>query len=218
MTAICRYISKMPKDTTMEKFCIGISSYINDIYRENNVDMEQLKHNPVMRMTASAIVYSRYLRQIWMVGDCQCMVNGVAYDNPKPHEKETAGERAAIIRTAIDNGVSIEELMTDDIGRKAILPKLKEACLLQNILFPVIDGFDIPTDKVKVVDINEGPTEIVLASDGYPILMESLEKSEKELKRLIKHDPLCIKENVATKGLAYGQSSFDDRSYIRFND
>ena len=57
--------------------------------------------------------------------------------------------------------------------------------------------------------------EIVLASDGYPRLMPTLRESEKELECLLAEDPLCIGDNIATKGLKVGQKSFDDRSYIR---
>lgn len=56
----------------------------------------------------------------------------------------------------------------------------------------------------------------MLASDGYPKLMPTLNESEAELQRLLEEDPLCIYENIATKGLNEGQTSFDDRSYIRF--
>lgn len=218
METVCDYIRCMPKEYTLQLFCKGITERIRGIYNRADANMNDLTRFPVMRMTASAIVYSRFYRQIWMVGDCQCMVNGVLFLNPKPHEREIAEERAEIIKTALKKGESIESIMADDIGRKAIMPKLKEACNLQNIAFPVIDGFNIPTDLVKVIDIKEKDTEIILASDGYPKLERTLNESENELQRLLSDDPLCINENVATKGLAPDRGSFDDRTYIRFTD
>lgn len=218
METVCDYILHMPKDYTLELFCKGITERIQEIYRDANADMDDLLKFPVMRMTASAVVYSHFYRQIWMVGDCQCMVNGVLFLNAKPHEKEIAEKRAEIIKAALKEGKSIESIMADDIGRKAIMPKLKEACNLQNVAFPVIDGFNIPTNLVKIINVNQGNSEIILASDGYPKLERTLDKSEKELQRLLSDDPLCINENIATKGLALDRESFDDRAYIRFTD
>ena len=38
----------------------------------------------------------------------------------------------------------------NDTGRTYILPELIHSCLRQNIDYAVIDGFDIPPDKVKI--------------------------------------------------------------------
>ena len=58
--------------------------------------------------------------------------------------------------------------------------------------------------------------EIVLASDGYPYLKESLEESERLLKAELTNNPLCDREYRSTKGKAEDNISFDDRTYIRF--
>ena len=58
--------------------------------------------------------------------------------------------------------------------------------------------------------------EIVLASDGYPFLMPTLQESEERLADLLRDDPLCISIYKASKGLMQGNKSFDDRSYVRF--
>ena len=216
MLTVCDFIKSMPEDISLEDFCEGITRKIRSVYKEKGIDTAALREEPANRMTASAVIFSRSKRQIWLVGDCQCLIDGVLHDNPKPYEKEIASRRAMIIREALAAGTSVEEIRKNDIGRKAILPVLKEACSRQNILYPVIDGFQIPTQKVKAVQIGDGEHEIVLASDGYPKLLPTLAESEEELHRLLLDDPLCINENIATKGLSEGQTSFDDRSYIRF--
>ena len=207
----------MPPDINISEFCIGITKYIRNIYASSNgIDLDSLRKDPTLRMTASSVIYSSYHHQVWMIGDCQCMVNGKIYLNPKPEEKIVAAKRADIIYRALQNGATLDDIRKNDIGRKAILPLLKSGCLQQNISYSVIDGFDIPMNYVKIIDIDKQDSEIILASDGYPKLMSSLKESEDKLKKLLTEDPLCIKENVATKGLANGQTSFDDRSYIRF--
>ena len=216
MLAIIKAIKKMPRDICMERFCEKVTEEIRSIYNAHAVDIQKLNDVPTNRMTASAIVFSLSKKEIWMVGDCQCLVDGKLYENPKPGEKEIAAQRALIIRKCLKEGMSEAEMRRNDIGRKAILPTLKKACLEQNKLYPVIDGFNIPTHLVKVIPIDDKTHEIVLASDGYPKLMPTLNESEAELQRLLEEDPLCIYENIATKGLNEGQTSFDDRSYIRF--
>lgn len=216
MELICRYIEDMPADITIEDFCKGVTDAVAAEYRAAGIDRERLRETPTDRMTASVIVYSKFRREIWMVGDCQCLIDGLHYDNPKPYEREIAEERASILTKALANGATEEELRDDDIGRKAILPKLKAACKGQNVVYPVVDGFPIPTPLVKVISVGNGLHDIVLASDGYPQLKPTLRESEEALSRLLREDPLCIRMNVATKGLARGQQSFDDRTFVRF--
>lgn len=216
MMLVCQFVKNMSKDIAMENFCQGVSDVITSEYIKSSVDINRLFETPTDRITASVVVYSDLRREIWMVGDCQCMVDGILYENPKPYEKEIAKNRATILRKAIENGESIENLRKDDIGRKSILSRLKAVCKGQNVIYPVVDGFPIPTSKVKVIHISEGNHEIVLASDGYPGLKPTLKESEEALKTLLEKDPLCIRQNVATKGLAIGQQSFDDRAYVRF--
>ena len=57
---------------------------------------------------------------------------------------------------------------------------------------------------------------MVLASDGYPCLCDTLAESERLLSDLLHSDPLCIGTHCATKGWMEGSFSFDDRSYISF--
>lgn len=73
---------------------------------------------------------------------------------------------------------------------------------------------EFPIEMVKVIKVHKN-SELVLASDGYPILKGTLNESERELKRLILEDPLCYKENCSTKGVAKGNISFDDRTCVK---
>ena len=67
-----------------------------------------------------------------------------------------------------------------------------------------------------VKDIPTNSTDI-LASDGYPKLMRTLELSEAELENLRINDPLCINTYKSTRGWTDGKKALDDRAYIRFN-
>ena len=60
------------------------------------------------------------------------------------------------------------------------------------------------------------PSEVVLASDGYPFLKPTLAASEAALVEQIANEPQNIRSFIATKGIVEGNKSFDDRTYIRF--
>ena len=152
-----------------------------------------------------------------MVGDCQCLVDGQYFDNPKPAEAHEAQIRAEYnCRLLTEGRATVEQLMDDDQGRTAMMPSLLESMKGENIDYAVIDGFPIPMGKVRVLTLDFSPHEVVLASDGYPFLRPTLEESETALARLLRDDPLCIRQFLSAKGLMNGQKSFDDRAYIRF--
>ena len=215
MRLVCQYVESMPADINVEKFCQLITSYIQFLYSQYDCDMKELANHPTERMAASAVIYSMFRKEIWMIGDCQCLVDGLLYENPKPYEEPIADMRSAFIRLALLNGSSVDDFQTVDKGREFILPILIENCKKQNKTFAVIDGFPIPMKHVKVIPA-DNVQEIVLASDGYPILKPTLNESEQALSSLVAEDPLFIRKFKATKGVMKGNSSFDDRTYIRF--
>ncbi len=212
MKLIASYIGKMKKDCSCHEFCLGVSHYLFKHYKKSEVD--RLIEHPEERLTASVIIYSRLRREIWMVGDCQCLVNGTFYDNPKPYEQELAEQRAQIIKTSEK---SHADFLREDTARQQIIPHMLQTMKNQNITYAVVDGFRIPEDKVRIITLDFTPWEIVLASDGYPFLCPTLEESEAKLAKQKETDPLNIGEFKATKAFMEGNNSFDDRSYIRFS-
>ena len=228
MMLISEYIrEELKADASVDEFCQGVTSYIyNKVYEKLGVE-EWLKEHPEERLTASAILYSRTRNEVWMVGDCQAIIDGKLYENGKPYEQEIARKRVELI----EQGLSPAE------ARKQIEPLLIEAMLSgQNQTYTVIDGFPIYREGVKVVALKmkpvsssietyfqeqtkpvSSPNEVVLASDGYPFLKPTLSASEAALAEQIANDPQNIHSFIATKGIVEGNKSFDDRAYIRFS-
>jgi hypothetical protein len=130
-----------------------------------------------------------------------------------------SGLRSLVINMRIADGVGLSNIDENDFGREAIMPYLKKQAVFANkdgiFGYPVLDGSGINASMMKIYKINEGD-EVVLASDGYPILCPTLEKSENELERILREDPLAIHENMQTKMMVKGNISFDDRAYLRF--
>ena len=227
MMLISEYIrEELKADASVDDFCQGVTAYIyNKVYEKLGVE-ERLKEHPEERLTASAILYSRTRNEVWMVGDCQAIIDGKLYENGKPYEQEIARKRVELI----EQGLSPAE------ARKQIEPLLIEAMLSgQNQTYTVIDGFPIYQEGVKVVALKmksasssievyfqeqtkpiSSPNEVVLASDGYPFLKPTLAASEAALAEQIANDPQNIHSFIATKGIVEGNKSFDDRTYIRF--
>lgn len=236
MMLISEYIrEELKADASVDDFCQGVTAYIyNKVYEKLGVE-ERLKEHPEERLTASAILYSRTRNEVWMVGDCQAIIDGKLYENGKPYEQEIARKRVELI----EQGLSPAE------ARKQIEPLLIKAMLSgQNQTYTVIDGFPIYREGVKVVSVSasssvqdsvpasdsvpcsdsasasdtipSSSSEIVLASDGYPFLEPTLAASEAALAEQIANDPQNTHSFIATKGIVEGNKSFDDRTYIRF--
>ena len=242
MMLILEYIrEELKADASVDDFCQGVTAYIyNKVYEKLGVE-ERLKEHPEERLTASAILYSRTRNEVWMVGDCQAIIDGKLYENGKPYEEKIARKRVELI----EQGLSPAE------ARKQIEPLLIKAMLSgQNQTYTVIDGFPIYREGVKVVSVSDSSSvqdsvsssdfcsvqdpvscsgsasasdtipssssEIVLASDGYPFLKPTLAASEAALAEQIANDPQNIHSFIATKGIVEGNKSFDDRTYIRF--
>ena len=226
MLLISEYIREQLKaDASVDDFCQGVTEYIyNKVYQPLGV-AERLAQHPEERLTASAILYSRARREVWMVGDCQAIIGGKLYENGKPYEEKIAQKRVELIQ----QGMSPAE------ARKQIEPLLVRAMLEgQNKTYTVIDGFPIYREGVRVVPLKmkqasndietyleehskpiSSPYEVVLASDGYPFLKPTLAESEEALAKQIANDPQNIKTFIATKGIVEGNKSFDDRTYVR---
>ena len=216
MLLVSEALCSLPADASLEQCCERVTEKINQAYCQQGVSVSHLIAHPEERATASAAIFSLHRHEIWMVGDCQCLVDGVFHDNPKPHEEPIAHERSAILLQMLKNGETDEDsLRRHDIGRDRVIGKIVLSCQDQNKRFSVFDGFRVALDKVKVIPVPP-ESEVVLATDGYPFLLPTLSDSEAALARQIATDPLCIRHYVATKGVMAGQVSFDDRAYIRF--
>lgn len=216
MLLIAGFIREMPKETTLEDFCSSVTACIHGYYQS---DEEMFRSHPERRMCASVIIYSKFRNEIWMIGDCQCMVDGVPHANSKPSEAMIAERRAQLFQAlASEHPDMIQHgQLVNDYARKAVLPELVSAMRDENKTYAVIDGFKVYAGGIKTIRLDDGCHTVVLASDGYPFLCPTLQKSEAKLARQLHADPYNIKTFKATKGLMAGNVSFDDRAYIRFS-
>lgn len=171
------------------------------------------------RPRASIIVFSKYYNEVWLYGDCQCMINSQIKTRPKKIDDVLSQLRSFIINNMLLTGSSEEEIMANDLAREYIIPFLKMQFEFENknneFGYSVLNGFDDINNEITKYKVEKGD-KVIFASDGYPILKDTLVDSENALINILEIDPLCFKANKQTKGITKGNISFDDRSYISF--
>ena len=171
---------------------------------------------------ASAIIFSRYYKQLWVIGDCQARVGSKTIRTRNKVDAVLSEARSLAIAALLKQGYTVEQLQENDLGREIILPLLKMQKVFENAEgeygYPVLNTAPSPIDPeviTRVYQVKSGD-EVILASDGYPVIKDTLEQSEQYLSDLINSDPLLYQCYPTTKGLVNGNVSFDDRTYIRF--
>ena len=168
---------------------------------------------------ASVILYNRYYNEVWGYGDCQCIINGEVHTHEKQIDTLNSELRAFYLECELLNGNNVSNLLQNDVGRQKILGNLKKQFMFENrnvpFGYPVLNGFPINKDMIVRYQVHE-QDEVVLSSDGYPALQQTLADSEAKLEEVLRNDPLCFRVYKTTKGIVEGNISFDDRSYLRF--
>lgn len=175
------------------------------------------------RLTCSAVIYCKARRTVWMVGDCQCRFGGTTYTNNKLVDTILTEVRCGVLHHLLAHGGSADELRRRDLGRQFIADALRDQTNFQNdpnpgnpYRYAVLDGTPVDEMLVREIAVPHDVAQLILASDGYPQVGDTLAESEEALHDLLACDPLCIDANAATKGWREGNVSFDDRCYLRF--
>jgi glycerophosphoryl diester phosphodiesterase len=215
-------LTKLDKKADKKETADFITNIIYQFYIENDY-LKEIEKNSKHKFAASVIIYSRHHSEIWQFGDCHCLIDNTYYESNKHIDYITSSARSLIIGSLLAKGHTVEELLEQDLSREFIQPLLDNQRGYQNLkssdseyAYVCFDGFDIPIKDVPTIKIPEETKHIVLASDGYPKLFNTLKDSENYLQYLKKEDPLCYRTYPSTKGFANNLNSFDDRSYLSF--
>ncbi len=170
--------------------------------------------------TASLITYSVAHSEVWILGDGWVSAAGHARRFSIPFADAYTLLRCTYLHSLIQRGMSIAELRDNDRALELILPFIRVQKHIQNTLpepygYGVLDGRSSCSNYVKIMKIRSGD-EVILASDGYPVIAKDLRRTEELLQRIIEEDPLMISKYKQVKGVMNGQKSFDDRAFVRF--
>ncbi|MEI6533616.1 MAG: hypothetical protein WCO06_07330 [Candidatus Roizmanbacteria bacterium] len=213
-------LSTMPNKYDIFQATEYMTQAINQRYQQLNV-LDLMSHQPHERFSSAVAIFSKFRYEVWLFGDCQCLLDGIRYTNSHPIISVLGQARSLFNEFELANGKTTQDLMQKDTGREYIFDMLKHQTLFQNAHFEspysyvMIDGFPIQKDKLKLLHVTEDNQFIVLATDGYPELLPSLDESENKLKEILNDDPLLIKKYRMSKGMGARQVSFDDRAYVK---
>jgi hypothetical protein len=218
MRAVSEAVGKLPADADAPAAVRQLSAHLADTLPDTPL--------ATARPTASVTLYCAARREIWQIGDVAFWYEGLdpALGRPRKHvDRAAADMRAAVIAAHLAAGADPAELTWHDPGREAIRPLLTRQGALANNPDPgvaqwaygVIDGREVPGHLITVHPVPAGVREVVIASDGYPMIWPTLAQTEARLAALLGADPLCIGPLRGTKAAAPGANGFDDRAYLR---
>lgn len=217
MQVVCRAIADLPEQ-------IDLLAALGRLTKALAVALPD-ELAPADRPAAVTTIYSAARRELWVIGD----VGYAYYPGPtipprRPHkvvDEVTIAMRVAVIRAALLQGATIEQLRANDIGRAAILPLLTNQWAFSNnsaageLAYGVLNGLPVPEELVTAIPVPPGTNTVVIASDGYPAIRPTHAEAETEIRHLLGQDPLCIGPLAGTKGLHPGAAGYDDRAYLR---
>lgn len=212
-------VSTLPPQTNLERMLEAINKNMQQAYNEYDL-IQEIEKERWMAPSASLIVYSSFYHEVWQIGDCQLLMNGNLFKNEKEIDSISANARSMYLEAEIKKGKTIEELLIRDTGWEYIQPLIQQQYYLQNDSanqygFAVVNGYSIDPSAVKVINVPAETEELILASDGYPLLTSTLEETEECLRKILQEDPLCFRQYKSSKGLIKGNRSFDDRLYLK---
>jgi len=204
-----------------------LTKSLHTCYQQEAGALETMKQYPEERATASLVIYSKWLRQVIIVGDCQVAFvneNGeiTRHIQPNRHVDTVTCQARAMFWQAELLGNTSGNSNKKDPGRDLIHPLLLRQRRFQNNMnapalyrYWAMDGFPIHEEGIQVHDVPPSVQQVILASDGYPKLYSTLQETETHLLKLIHEDPMMIDQYLAAKGVQEGAESFDDRTYLR---
>ena len=211
---LCEAMNNVDSDVCASSLIAYLNDVIKKCYAVNEVSFDSLA--PEERLQVSAVIYSRQRHEVWNFGDCSLKINDNQYKHTRAGDRMLSDLRAFYTEIYM---LKNSKTANEDPGRAAILPLLREFPRMANhsgeFGYDVINGGDICADNVIIYPVKAGD-RVILASDGYPALFDTLEETENHLFMLLERDPLCIHDLRGTKGVLPGNQSFDDRSYISF--
>ena len=206
-------VARLPRDVCAEEAISALNGAVRAQYRRVGLDFDTLP--PEERLQASIVIYSVARREVWLFGDCQFLVNGESFTAVRRGDALFADLRALCAEIAKEKGIAD----AGDYGRRAILPLLGEYMMLSNtdgeFGYDAITGGEIRAEHVQIHPVKPGDL-VVLSSDGYPKLFDTLEKTEAYLFASLAEDSACLSLLRGTKGMKTGNESFDDRCYLSF--
>ena len=210
---IDQYLPKISKELSSRLFAKelseAVSGALSDIFGSGDE-----------KPTASLIIYSAFHSEIWVLGDGWVRTQREVQRFTIPYADAYTQLRCAYLQALIRDGCSVDALLEEDPSIELILPFIRIQKSIQNRLpsphgYGVIDGHPSCANYIRTLRVEPGE-EIVMASDGYPAIADTLEEAESELKRVIGRDPLMISLYPQAKGVMKQSTELKPLGVVEF--
>ena len=215
-------IENLPPGAKFQKLVGRVTERLHSVFEEHGL-LGLISEAPRHRSSTTLAAYSRARREIWLVGDSQARFWGEVYSEDKEIDRITAELRTLWLTLESLAGTSVEEMVEEGLGRKFIMPLLQQQNRLRALppehpwSFGALDGYPVAEEHLKVIPVPKSVREVVLATDGYPVILDTLAETEVRLMEALEEDPLCVDQLRGTKPVQPGAESFDDRAYLRLD-
>ena len=208
-------IAALGAETTAREF----ADHITDFLREAVSSVVGELDDSVRWPSASIVCFCFERDEIWRIGDCSFALDGAVFRGEKRVDDAAYGFRAAVNAARLAGGEPLDQVVAEDPGRQAGRALYDSQQLLSNRLGPwgfgCVNGRQVPDEYVEVHPVDDA-TEVVLASDGYPVLEPTLRESEDRLRTMMADDPAAVGDLWSMgKSLLPGANAMDDRAYLR---
>ena len=215
---ICQALVEQPADAE----AADVVRALEELLLEQTASaIEQMQDKQVYAYPMTRLlIYSAAKKQIWRLGDSPFVVDGELNFNRSEALQQAALKRAEVAEKFLANDrTDLKDMVNNDYGRTSIMEDIVAEerrvdgveCLSGN---PETD-MDTLLSNVEVFQLEDGQ-EVILASDGYPRLLGTIEDSEEWLAEERKRDPLFVRDYKALRTAKDEEAGYDDRSYVRF--
>ena len=102
------------KTLNLEEFTRAVNMYIKRFCDEHSISLKDNK------LEATAAIYSKYYNQIWLVGDCRAVYDGIKIDNELKADELYAKIRYEIVNSLLKHGYTQDDIFKNDISKEII--------------------------------------------------------------------------------------------------
>ncbi|MEN0066406.1 MAG: hypothetical protein AAGA48_29995 [Myxococcota bacterium] len=219
---VANAVRGLPPDVGKEDALERLTDALREEYNRKG-RYTQLSTDASARPSCGVALYSPKKRQVWLLGNCQCLIMypaGVSEwrSRIRKLDRVYADARSILLLSSEEKGARRWDEGIRQISK--LQHRFRNAKEGNRFCFGAIDGFRVhQPNNWERVDVRDDATAVILATDGYPVLCETLEDSERQLFNILHKDPQMVGKYPRTKGrqtVAEG-SSFDDRAYLKLS-
>ena len=168
---------------------------------------------------ARVMIYSVDKRQIWRLGDSPFCIDG-ELNQPRNEALEAAAlYRASVLTRFLAKERDLYDLVNSDIGRSAIIQTIAQEDQKADGVTAISGNPNAKLEDilahVETYDVNVDQ-EIIMATDGFPRILPTLDESTDWLLEEKSRDPLFINDYKALRNWGEYDAGYDDRTYVRF--